>query len=246
MKRSHIIIGAVVVYILIMAVGGAAYYYVAQEQKVQQEAKLTEKALQEKQKTPEELQREAEKARGEEIRRQEEAKEKAAAEAKEKKTRELKDSMVTETVAGMTSYKHKWLKKPEPGVYLRPFVMAGNGRCLLAYDVYYYYHISDPQQTAWIKGDHLDIVAGGQTTTVAFDPSKLNKHMASDAEWLSESYTLNANKSVIDAFKRILSVGGGSIVYYKSGGKSRSHELSATETKRIREMLELYEILAAE
>ncbi len=246
MKRSHIIIGAVVVYILIMAMGGAAYYYVAQEQKVQQEAKLAEKALQEKQKTPEELQREAEKTRGEEIRRQEEAKEKAAAEAKEKKTRELKDSMVTETVAGMTSYKHKWPKKPEPGVYLRPFVMAGNGRCLLAYDVYYYYHISDPQQTAWIKGDHLDIVAGGQTTTVAFDPSKLNKHMASDAEWLSESYTLNANKSVIDAFKRILSVGGGYIVYYKSGGKSRSHELSAIETKRIREILELYEVLAAE
>ncbi|SDP31301.1 hypothetical protein [Selenomonas ruminantium] len=242
MKRSHIIIGAIVIYILIMAAGGAAYYYVQQEKQIQQEAKLAK----EKEKTPEELEREAQKAKEEEIRRQEEAKEKAAAEAREKKTRELKDNMAAETVGGLTYYKHKWPKKPEPGVYLRPFVIAGNGKCVIAYDVYYYYHISDPLQTAWIKGDRLDIVAGGQTTTVAFDPSKLNKHMASDAEWLTESYSLNANRSVIDAFKRILSVGGGYIVYYKLGGKSRRHELSAVETKRIREILELYEILAEE
>lgn len=246
MKKSHIIIGAAVIYILIMAVGGAAYYYVAQEQKIQQEARLAEEAAREREKTPEELQREAERAKEEELRRQEEAKARAAAEAKEKKSRELKDSMNTETVGGMTSYKHKWPKKPEPGVYLRPFVMAGNGRCILAYDVYYYYHISDPLQTAWIMGDHLDIVAGGQTTTVAFDPSKLSKHMASDAEWLSESYSLNASKAVIAALKRIVSVGGGYIVYYKAGGKSRRHELSAMESRRIREMLELYVILAEE
>lgn len=242
MKRSHIIIGAIVIYILIMAAGGAAYYYVQQEKQIQQEAKLAK----EKEKTPEELEREAQKTKEEEIRRQEEAKEKAAAEAREKKTRELKDNMAAETVGGLTYYKHKWPKKPEPGVYLRPFVIAGNGKCVIAYDVYYYYHISDPLQTAWIKGDRLDIVAGGQTTTVVFDPSKLNKHMASDAEWLTESYSLNANKSVIDAFKRILSVGGGYIVYYKLGGKSRRHDLSAVETKRIREILELYEILAEE
>lgn len=246
LKKSHIIIGAAVIYILIMAVGGAAYYYVAQEQKIQQEAKLAEEAVKEREKTPEELQREAERAKEEELRRQEEAKARAAEEAKAKKSRELKDSMSTETVGGMTSYKHKWPKKPEPGVYLRPYVMAGNGRCILAYDVYYYYHINDPLQTAWIMGDHLDIVAGGQTTTVAFDPSKLSKHMASDAEWLSESYSLNANKAVIAALKRIISVGGGYIVYYKAGGKSRQHELSAMETRRIREMLELYEILAEE
>ena len=242
LKKSHIIISAVVVYILIMAVGGAAYYYVQQEQKIQQDAKLAA----EKEKTPEELEREAQKAKEEEIRRQEEAREKAAMEAREKKTRALKDNMIAETVGGKTYYKHDWPKKPEPGVYLRPFVIEGNGRCMLAYDVYYYYHISDPLQTAWIKGDRLDIVAGGQTTTVALDSSKMNKHMASDAEWLTESYSLNANKSVMAAFKRILSVGGGYIVYYKIGGKSRHHDLSATETKRIREVMELYEILAEE
>lgn len=243
LKKSHIIIGAVVAYLFIMAAGGAAYYYFDQQQKIHQEALQAEKM---REKTPEELEQEARKAREEEIRRQEEAKAKAAAEAKEKKTRELKDSMSSETVGGMTTYKHKWPKKPEPGVYLRPFVMAGNGRCILAYEVYYYYHISDPEQTAWIKGDHLDIVAGGQVTTVAFDPSKLTKHMASDAEWLTESYSLNASKAVIGAFKRILSVGGGYIVYYQAGGKSRRHELSANESRRIREMLELYEILAEE
>lgn len=243
MKRKSIIIGALAAYIFIMLAGGAAYYYFDQQQKLHQEQMQAEKM---REKTPEELEKEAQKAREEEIRRQEEAKEKAAAEAREKKTRELKDNMAAETVGGLTYYKHKWPKKPEPGVYLRPFVIAGNGKCVIAYDVYYYYHISDPLQTAWIKGDRLDIVAGGQTTTVAFDPSKLNKHMASDAEWLTESYSLNANKSVIDAFKRILSVGGGYIVYYKLGGKSRRHDLSAVETKRIREILELYEILAEE
>ncbi|BAL83674.1 hypothetical protein SELR_19660 [Selenomonas ruminantium subsp. lactilytica TAM6421] len=241
--KRNLIIGAVAVYLCIMVVGGAAYYYFDQQQKLQQEQLQAEKL---REKTPEELEREAQRAREEEIRRQEEAKAKAAAEAKEKKSRELKDSMSAETVGGMTYYRHRWPKKPEPGVYLRPFVIAGNGKCMIAYDVYYYYHISDPLQTAWIKGDHLDIVAGGQTTTIAFDPSKLNKHMASDAEWLTESYSLNANKAVVDAFKRILSVGGGYIVYYKSGGKSRRHELSAVETKRIREIMELYEILAEE
>ncbi|SHK43169.1 hypothetical protein SAMN05216582_10436 [Selenomonas ruminantium] len=246
MKKSHIIAGAAAVYILIMAVGGAAYYYVQQEQKIQQEAKLSEETLREKEKTPEELEREAQRAKEEELRRQEEAREKAAEEVREKKKREIKDNVIAETVGSVTYYKHKWPKKPDPGVYLRPFLIEGKEKCILAYDVYYYYHISDPLQTAWIKGDHLDIVAGGQTTTVAFDPSKLNKHMASDAEWLSESYSLNANKAVVDAFKRILSVGGGYIVYYKSGGKSRRHDLSAVETKRIREIMELYEILAEE
>lgn len=245
LKKSSIIIGAVVIYIIIMAAGAGAYFYFDQQQKLHQE-QLQAQAQLKKEKTPEELQREAQRAKEEEMRRQEEEKQRQQQEARKKKERELKDSMKEETVNGITSYKYNWPKKPDPGVYLRPFVMAGNGRAALAYEVYYYYNISDPLQTAWINGDHLDIVAGDQTTTVAFDPSKITKHMAKDAEWLIESYSLSADKQVIDAFKRILATGGGYIVYYHVGGKSRHHDLSSVEVKRIREMLELQEILAEE
>lgn len=246
MKKSHIIIGAVVVYILIMAAGVAAYYYIAQEQKIQQEARLAAELQKEREKTPEELQREAQKAKEEELRRQAEEQERQKREKRKKRERELKDSMQEETINGITYYKYRWPKKPEPGVYLRPFVLAGGVRAAMAYDVYYYYHINDALQTAWINGDHLDIVAGGEVTTVALDFSKINKHMASDAEWLVESYSLNADKSVIAAFKRMLATGGGYIVYYHAGGKSRRHDLSAAEVKRIQEMMELYEMLAEE
>ncbi|MCR5758087.1 MAG: hypothetical protein K6F95_09295 [Selenomonas sp.] len=244
MKRSSIIISAVVLYIVIMAVGAAAYFYVTEQQKIQQEQ---QQALQKQQeKTPEELQREEAKAKEEEIRRQEEAREKAAQEARDKQKRELKENMMEETISGITYYKYDWPKKPEPGVYLRPFVVGGSTRPRLAYEVYYYYHINDPEQTAWINGDHLDITAGGQVTTVNFDATKLSKHMASDAEWLVETYSLTASPEVLAAFKRLVSTGGGHILYYHTGGKSRYHDLSATEVKRIREMVELYEMLAQE
>jgi len=227
-----------------MAAGAAAYFYVAEQQKIQQEQQQA--LAQPKEKTPEELQREAEKAKEEEIRRQEEAREKAAQEARDKQKRELKENMVEETINGITYYKYSWPKKPEPGVYLRPFVMGGGIQPRLAYEVYYYYHISDPEQTAWVNGDHLDIVAGNQVTTVNFDASKRTKHMASDAEWLVETYSLTASPEVLAAFKRLVGTGGGHILYYHIGGKSRYHDLSATEVKRIREMVELYEVLAQE
>lgn len=245
MKKTYIIAGAVIFYVIIMAAGVAAYFYFDAQQKAQQEQVQAEAAVQQ-QKSPEELQREAEKATEEELRRQEEEHFKAVRENKKKKERELKDAMREETINGITYYKYKWPKKPEPGVYVRPFVISGNGRAVLAYDIYYYYHISDPQQTAWINGDHLQIMAGDETTTVTLDPAKMNKHMASDAEWLVESYSLQADKQVLAAFKRMLSVGGGYIVYYHAGGKSRQHALSSVEVKRIREMMELYELLAEE
>ena len=245
MKKTSIIIGAVIVYIIIMAAGIGAYFYFDQQQKVHQEALQAAEQLK-KEKTPEELKREAEKAKEEELRRQAEEQERQKREQRRKKERELKEAMKEETINGITYYKYNWPKKPEPGVYLRPFVMAGGVKAAMAYEIYYFYNINDPLQTAWINGDHLDIVAGGETTTVAFDFSKINKHMASDAEWLVESYSLSADKKVVAAFKRILSTGGGYIVYYHAGGKSRHHDLSAVEVRRIREMMELYEILAAE
>ena len=242
MKKSTIIIVALFLYIIIMAAGVAAYFYMDEQQKIQQEQQQA--LVQEK--SPEELQREAAKAKEEELRRQAEEQERVKQEKRLQKERELKDSMEEETVNGITSYKYSWPKKPEPGVYLRPFVLAGGGRAALAYDIYYYYHISDPLQTAWINGDHLDIAAGGEVTTVLLDFSKINKHMASDAEWLVESYSLRADKKVMAAFKRMLATGGGYIVYYQAGGKSRRHDLSAVEVRRVREMIELYELLAEE
>ena len=244
-KKTSIIIGAVIVYIIIMAAGIGAYFYFDQQQKVHQEALQAAEQLK-KEKTPEELKREAEKAKEEELRRQAEEQERQKREQRRKKERELKEAMKEENINGITYYKYNWPKKPEPGVYLRPFVMAGGVKAAMAYEIYYFYHINDPLQTAWINGDFLDIVAGGETTTVPLDYTRINKHMASDAEWLIESYSLTAAPNVMAAFKRILATGGGSIVYYHSGGKSRHHDLSATEVKRIREMMELYEILAAE
>lgn len=243
MKKSSIIVGAVILYIVIMVAGIAAYVYVDEQQKIHQEQQTMEK---QQEKTPEELQREAEKVKEEEIRRQMEEQEKAKRENRKKREQALKDAMKEETINGITYYKYRWAKKPAPGVYLRPFVLSDGARAAMAYEVYYYYHINDPLQTAWINGDHLDIVAGGEVTTVAFDFSKINKHMASDAEWLVESYSLNADKAVVAAFKRILATGGGYIVYYHAGGKSRRHDLSATEVQRLQEMVELYEMLAEE
>ncbi len=243
MKKSSIIIGAVFIYIVIMAAGAAAYFYFDQQQKIHQEAMQAAEQLQ-KEKTPEELQREAEKAKEEELRRQAEEQERVKREQRRKKERELKEAMKEETINGITYYKYHWPKKPDPGVYLRPFVMGGGVKAAMAFEIYYYYHINDPLQTAWINGDFLDIVAGGETTTVALDYSRINKHMASDAEWLVESYSLTADQYVMAAFKRMLATGGGYIVYYHAGGKSRRHDLSATEVKRLREMMELYEILA--
>jgi len=241
-KKSSILIGAAILYTIITAVGIAVYFHFDEQQRIQQEQRQAQ--VQQREKTPEELQQEAAKEKEEELRRQAEEQERIKRQARQKKERELKDNMKEETINGITYYKYSWPKKPEPGVYLRPFVLDGGSRVSLAYEIYYYYHISDPLQTAWINGDHLDIVAGGEVTTVNLDFSRINKHMASDAEWLVESYSLNADKTVMAAFKRILGTGGGSILYYHAGGKSRHHDLSAAEVKRIREMMELYEMLA--
>lgn len=247
MKKSRIIINAVFFYIIIMAVGVAAFFYLDyQHQKIINQEVLPAVEQIQKEKTPEELKREAEKVKEEEIQRQIEEQEKAKREKREKREQALKNAMKEETINGITYYKYRWPKKPAPGVYLRPFVLAGGSRAAIAYEVYYYYHINDPLQTAWINGDHLDIAAGGEVTTVTLDFSKINKHMASDAEWLVESYSLNADKPVLAAFKRILASSGGYIVYYHAGGKSRRHDLSSAEVQRLQEMVELYEMLAEE
>lgn len=237
LKKSHIVAGALVLYLLIAVIGSAAYFaYEQQQAKLAQtrQAETQAAAVKEPPSFPKEEPQVTEA----------ELKARDAQKAVQEKSQELKGGMQAETINGVTYYKHHWPKKPAPGVYLRPFVAEGQGVCLLKNDVYYYYNIHDPEQTAWIMGDHVAIIAGGQTTTIAFDPSTMRKHMASDAEWLVESYVVNADKKTVAAFKRIAQSKQGELVYYKEGGKARRHTLSAEEVTRISEMVELYELLS--
>ena len=230
MKKSQIIIAAVILYLIIMTMGGAAYYaysiqHDARQARIAQEAKdeaAESKAVQEKAAVQEKN---------------------ADEELKKEQVSKRSDSMEVETRGGVDYYKYPWLVKPPSGVYLRPFVAERNGVCVFKNDIYYFYEITDPEQTAWIFGDRLAIHAGGQTTTLELDPSKLHKRMASDATWLSENYVMNADKKTLEAYRRIAKSDSAYIVYYKVGGKQRRHDLSATELQRIREMVELYDIL---
>jgi hypothetical protein len=174
------------------------------------------------------------------------AAEEAKAKQREKRIDELKAALKTETIHGITYYRYDWPQRMPTGVYLRPFVAVGNGRCVLKNDVCYAYSIDDPQQTAWINGDRLDILAGGQRTTLSFDPKTMHKQMAPDASWLMENYVTEADPDALAALHRVAAASNAEIVYYKSDGKSRQQTFSAEEIERVRVMVELYELLAAE
>ena len=229
MKKSQIIIAAVILYLLIMVMGGAAYYAYSIQHDARQ-ARIEQEAQEEA----------AERKAAQETVAKEKPKEEAA---KPEKARKQSDSMEIETRGGVDYYKHPWPVKPPSGVYLRPFVAERNGVCIFKNDIYYFYDITDSEQTGWIFGDRLDIHAGGQVTTLVLDPAKLHKHMASDASWLAENYVMNADKKTLEAYRRIAQSDSAYIVYYKTGGKQRRHDLSAKELKWIREMVELYDTL---
>ena len=240
MKKAHIILAAVILYLLIMVIGGMAYYAYSLQHE--------EKAAQQEQAAQQEIA-----ARRQAREAADKAKDGAIADAEAKKAQQkaaqrerAQGKMWEETINGVTYYKHHWPKKMPSGVYLRPFIATQNEICVLKNDIYYYYSITDEQQTAWIMGDRLDITAGGQTTTLVLDPSTMRKHMASDASWLSENYVMNADQATIDAFRRIAAAGAATIVYYKTDGKARSHELGGEEVQRIRDMVELYDTLRQE
>ena len=233
MKKSHIILTAVVVYLIIMVVGGAVYYAYRQRPVAASTAELPVTAV--KVPTAEE---------------QAAAREAAAAEtrAKQRETRidELKAVLKTETIHGVTYYRYDWPQRMPTGVYLRPFVAVGKGHCVLKNDVCYAYSIDDPQQTAWIDGDRLDILAGGQRTTLSFDPKSMHKQMASDASWLMEDYVTDAASAALEALRRVATSSDAEVIYYKQDGKSRQQMLSTEEIERVRVMVELYDLLSAE
>ena len=227
MKKSHIIAAALILYLMILSIGGAVYYAYSL-----QHAERLMKIDQETQQAIAERRQDADQATA----KTEEA---AASEP-------ISEDIKTETINGVTYYKHTWPVRLPSGVYLRPFIAVGNGVCVLKNDIYYFYSIDDPDQTAWIFGDRLSIVAGGQESVLPLDPSKLRKHMASDASWLAENYVMNADEQTLAAFRRIANAGSAYIVYYKQGGKARRHDLRPQEIQRIQEMVHLYDRLNRE
>ena len=232
-KKSHIILTAGVVYLVIMVVGGAIYYAYRQRPMAAPAEESSVAAV----KAPSAEEQAAAKAA---------AAEEEKAKQREKRIDELKAALKTETIHGITYYRYDWPQRMPTGVYLRPFVAVGNGRCVLKNDVCYAYSIDDPQQTAWINGDRLDILAGGQRTTLSFDPKTMHKQMAPDASWLMENYVTEADPDALAALHRVAAASNAELVYYKSDGKSRQQMLSAEEIERVRVMVELYELLAAE
>ena len=232
-KKSHIILTAVLVYLVIMVVGGAAYYAYRQRSVAAPVEKSSAAAV----KTP---------SAAEQAAAREAAAEEAKAKQREKRIDELKSTLKAETIHGITYYRYDWPQRMPTGVYLRPFVAVGNGRCALKNDVCYAYSIDDPQQTAWIDGSRLDILAGGQRTTLSFDPKSMHKQMAPDASWLMENYVTEADSVALAALRRVATDSDAEVIYYKPGGKSRHQVLSAEELERVRVMVELYDLLAAE
>lgn len=235
MKTSRIVLIAVLCYVLLMAAGVTAYFVLDSHKGDEAPAQVQETAKEEKP-APQEIPKET----------AQERQKKAAETARENRIEELKSHMQEKQRGDMTYYTYGYSDQPAPGVYLRPFIIETGGDVLLKHDVYYYYTINDPAGTNWIFGDHLDITADGVTETEAFDPSKLHKFMAVNAESLSENYVLTADKAIVEQLKRAGNARKTVIRYYKRGEKERYHTLTAEEKKRIRETVELYELMKAE
>ena len=229
-KKTQILLAAGIFYLGILIVGGSIYmaYRLRPHPEPPEPATLKVAAAS---------------TTAEQAREQKEAVAAEEAKRREKRIDQLKASMDCETVHGITYYRYDWAPRMPSGVYLRPVIAMGNGRCILKTDVRYSYTIDDPQQTAWIFGDRLDIVTSQARTTLAFNPTRRHKQMASNAEWLMEAYVTEAIPAAITALRQVVAAGHGQIVYYQQGGKSRLQELSTGEIERIRNVLELYDLM---
>ena len=61
-----------------------------------------------------------------------------------------------------------------------------------------------------------------------------------------ENYVTEADSVALAALRRVATDSDAEVIYYKPGGKSRQQVLSAEELERVRVMVELYDLLAAE
>ena len=233
MKKSHIILAALFIYLALLVGGGAAYYAPRHRPPV---APV---------KTPAAVAMKTPSAEDQAAAKQAEA-EQQKAKQQEQRIETLKAGLKVETIHGVTYYRYDWPQRMPTGVYLRPYIAVGSGRCILKNDVCYSYSIDDPQKTAWINGDRLDVIVGGQRTTLVFDPGMMHKQMAPDAEWLMEDYVMDADAVSLAVLHQLAVSSYAEVVYYRHGGKSRQQVLSAEELERIRVMVDLYELLAAQ
>ena len=148
--------------------------------------------------------------------------------------------MKVENRGGITLYTYDYPKKPAPGVYLRPFLVTDGAAWVLKFDLYYYYNISDPQKTAWIHGDALNVSVGGKTYNLRFLAHDRRDKMSPDAENLAESYVHDATEDELSVLRALAQAGSGSITYYQQeGGVQRSHKFTSEEITRIRNVLTL-------
>ena len=240
LSKGQMILAAVIVYLMVMAAGAAAYFVISKQPPAEPPAQTASTAKAKKEKP--ELTEAQKKEQAEK-----EAQEKAKAERRQQREKDMENlakGMRQKIEGVVTTYSYRHDEK-EPGVHLWVALEVGDGM-VLDMDVLYYYTIHDPIASAWIFGDHLDIEADGIITTLSFDPTKRQKKVASDAEWLSERYTLRARKEAVEALRKVGNAGSASITYYQEGGKSRTQSLTSEEIQEIHNMVTLYDLYQEE
>lgn len=170
-----------------------------------------------------------------------------AAEAKQEQRDALVNALEIEKKNGLTLYTGHYPKKPAPGVYLRPFIVSDGVSYALKFDVYYYYNIDDPQQTAWVHGDALAANVDGQSYHLTFHAKDRRDKMSPDAENLAENYVHDATKEEIALLHAIAEAGSVRITYYQqAAGDERSQTLSREDIKKVRDMMAFYDAVAQE
>ena len=146
---------------------------------------------------------------------------------------------------GITFYTHDYEKWPPTGIYLRPFIVRGES-CLLKNDVLYAYSIHDGQGEPWVHGDALDINADGQTFTIKFNPKKRHDNVSTGADHITENYVVTATAEMVNILRAVAYANQVTLYYYQQGQSGRSYALSRDDIRRVKEMVNLYDLLSLE
>ncbi|MBR2216397.1 MAG: hypothetical protein IJ849_11685 [Selenomonadaceae bacterium] len=259
MTSKQVITGAIVGYIFVLGFGGVAYFFLPEIKEAIPALAMTpqpnEITADEPRVAEDEAEREqAERAKAEaeaaEKRRQEaeakRAKEQELAAAREARVETLTSGMKESLRGGVTLYTFSDGSKMSSGVHLRPFVMRGYEDVVLKNEICYYYSIYDDIPTNWVHGDALSVQADGQTFWFQLDPDKRRDHLASDAESLTERFVSTADDNALAMLRAVAKAGNVTLYYYKTGGVGCTTVMSREELRRIRDMVELYDLLSVE
>lgn len=235
---KKIILAAIACYVVILAAGGTAYFVLSE-----QKAELPREETTQGESVSREAQAAKERAEAAKAREEAAKQEIAAREAKEKERAALTQLVTVEKKNGLTLYTGDYPKKPAPGVYLRPFIVSDGVSSALKFDVYYYYDINDPAQTAWIHGDALTVTVDGETYHLMFSAHDRRDKMSTDAESLAENYVHDATEQEIALLRAIGKASSVRITYYRqASGDARSQTLTSEDIQKIRAMVALYDL----